>query len=312
MRVFTVREEGRLLEYLFKALKETPKTRVRQCLKFRSVLVNDRVTTRFDHPLVPGDKISLLSLKEARPAAKPQGDITVVFEDDAIIVIDKPPGLLTVATETVATRTAFYLTNQYVCEADAARTGKGHRREGKPIRRKTIFIVHRLDRDASGLLVFAKDLETKQKLQTGWKEVRKKYYAVVEGTPKEPSGEITSFLRENKLLSVYSTPNARDAKLSTTRYRTLRSGPHYALLEVALETGRKHQIRVHLSEMGHPIIGDKRYGSKTDPAGRLGLHACSLALSHPVSGQAMVFESPLPSSFEQVLGKNFAGPSGTC
>lgn len=301
MRVLTVQENGCLLEYLFKRLKETPKTRVRQCLKFRSILVNDHVTTRFDHPLIPGDKVCVLTLKEARPAAKPQGDIAVIFEDDTIIVIDKPSGLLTVATETVATRTAFYLTNQYVCEADAARLKKGHCRVDKPLRRKTIFIVHRLDKDASGLLVFAKDLKTKQKLQSGWKEVRKKYYAVVEGTPEKPSGAITSFLRENKLLSVYSTPHAQGAKLSTTRYQTLRASLHYALLEVALETGRKHQIRVHLSEMGHPIIGDKRYGAKTNPAGRLGLHACTLALSHPVSGQEMIFESPLPSSFEQVF-----------
>lgn len=304
MRTFSVEEDARLLDYLFKVLKDATKTSVRQCLKHRSVLVNDKVTTRFDQPLMPGDKVSVLTLKEARPAAKPQGDIKVVYEDDAIIVIDKPAGLLTVATETVSERTAFYLTNRYVCEADAARLKKKSFREGRPLRKKTIFIVHRLDREASGLLVFAKDLETKQKLQSGWKNVQKKYYAVVEGTPKEPSGTVTSFLRENKLLSVYSTPNAHDAKLSTTRYRTLRSSSHYSLLEVALETGRKHQIRVHLSEMGHPIIGDGRYGRKTDPAGRLGLHAFRLELSHPVSGKPLVFESPLPPLFEQVLKKD--------
>ena len=304
MRTFSVEQDAPLLEYLFKVLKDTTKTNVRQCLKHRSVLVNGQVTTQFDHPLVPGDKVGVLSLKESRPVLKPEGGIAVVFEDDAIIVIDKPSGLLTVATETVATRTAFYLTNQYVGEADAARLKKEYHRDGKPVRKKTIFIVHRLDKDASGLLVFAKDLETKQKLQLGWKEVQKKYYAVVEGTPREASGTITSYLRENKLLSVYSTPDAHDAKLSTTRYRTLRSSLHYALLEVALETGRKHQIRVHLSERGHPIIGDGRYGSKTDPAGRLGLHAFHLALAHPISGKEIVFESPLPPVFDQVLKKD--------
>jgi len=304
MRVLAVQEHGLLLEFLFKAMKETPKTRVRQCLKHRSVLVNDKVTTRFDHSLAPGDKVSVLTLKEARPALKPQAGITVVFEDDAIIVIEKPAGLLTIATETVAKQTAFYLTNQYVCEAGAARSRKEDRREGAPPLKKMIFIVHRLDREASGLLVFAKGAEVKQKLQDGWSDARKKYYALVEGVPKEIAGTITSYLRENKMLNVYSTPDAHDAKLSTTRYRTLRSSPHYSLLEVALETGRKHQIRVHLSEMDHPIVGDERYGSKTDPAGRLGLHAFYLSLAHPVSGKELVFESPLPPVFEQVLKKD--------
>lgn len=303
MRTFSVEEDARLLDYLFKVLKDTTKTNVRQCLKHRSVLVNGKVTTQFDQPLMTGDKVSVLSLKESRPAVKPKAGITVVFEDDAIIVIEKPAGLLTIATETVAKQTAFYLTNQYVCEAQAACSRKEDRREGVAPLKKLIFIVHRLDREASGLLLFAKNAEVKQKLQAGWSDARKKYYAVVEGVPKEASGTITSYLRENKMLNVYSTPDPYDAKLSTTRYRMLRSGPGYALLEVELETGRKHQIRVHLSEMGHPIIGDERYGSKTDPAGRLGLHAFHLVFSHPVSGKEMVFESPLPLSFEQVLKK---------
>ena len=233
-------------------------------------------------------------------------NLRVLHEDRDILVIDKPAGLLTIATETVAKQTAFYLTNQYVCESETARSRKEDRREGASSLKKMIFIVHRLDREASGLLVFAKNAEVKQKLQAGWSDTRKKYYAVVEGVPKEASGTITSFLRENKMLNVYSTRDAHDAKLSTTRYRMLRSGPRYALLEVALETGRKHQIRVHLSEMGNPIIGDERYGSKADPAGRLGLHAFHLALSHPVSGKEMVFETPLPPLFEQVLKKDLA------
>ncbi|MBU9889148.1 MAG: RluA family pseudouridine synthase [Candidatus Omnitrophica bacterium] len=307
MRVLTVRETGRLLEYLFQTLQEAPKTRIRRALKLRAVRVNGQVTTRFDHPLVPGDKVGLLSLKESRPAAKPQGDVQVVHEDDAIIVIEKPAGLLTVSTETVSERTAFYLTNRYVNEKNMGRPKRERFCGGRPPRKKTIFVVHRLDREASGLLVFAKDLETKQKLQSGWKHVQKKYYAVVEGIPEEPSGTITSFLRENKRLSVYSASNERDAKLSTTHYRTLRSSPHYALLEIALETGRKHQIRVHLSERGHPIVGDDRYGSGADPAGRLGLHAFRLELRHPVTGEAKVFEIPLPAELDRVLKKDNAG-----
>ena len=131
----------------------------------------------------------------------------------------------------------------------------------------------------------------------------------MEGTPKEPRGTITSFLRENKTLKVYSTKNAENSKLSTTHYRVLRTSPHYSLLEVELKTGRKHQIRVHLSDLGHPIIGDDLYGSKTDPAGRLALHAYYLAFKHPVNGREMIFQIPLPENFDRALASDL--PSST-
>lgn len=310
MRTLIVSEKGKLLDYLFKAFHDTKKTRIRECLKFRAVSVNGAVTTRFDHALFPGDKVEILSLKEAKPSARPKFGIKIVFEDDLIIVIEKPAGLLTVATETIGTQTAFYATNDYVGMAEAERLRQGRFPHGNAARKKQIFIVHRLDREASGLLVFAKNAEVKESLQSGWKSVQKKYFAVVEGIPEQASGTRTSFLRENKFLKVYSTPKTENAKLSTTHYRVLRSSPHYSLLEVELETGRKHQIRVHLSEMGHPITGDERYGSRTDPAGRLALHACYLAFSHPGSGKEMIFHSALPDSFQRILkaDENSANP----
>ena len=304
MRTLKVQEPGQLLDYLFKTLKDTKKTRIRQSLKFGSISVNGKAITRFDHPLIPGDKVCILTAKEARPALAPQFGVEVVFEDDAIIVINKPSGLLTIATETEAMQTAFYATNEYVCESEAEKH-KGDRHFGeRAALKKRIFIVHRLDRDASGLLVFAKNAEIKGLLQSGWQNVTKKYYAVVEGIPKEKSGTIKSSLRENKFLKVYSDPKAQDAKPSITHYQVLQSGGHYSLVEVELETGRKHQISVHLSEMGHPIAGDERYGSKTDPAGRLALHAFYLSLPHPVSGELKVFQSALPGAFEQILRKD--------
>ncbi|MDD5672445.1 MAG: RNA pseudouridine synthase, partial [Candidatus Omnitrophica bacterium] len=194
----------------------------------------------------------------------------------------------------------------YLLEANHRRLGKGGYGRNMPVRKKRVFIVHRIDKDASGLLVFAKSEDVKHSLQSGWKNVKKKYFAVVAGIPKEKSGSVTSFLRENKALNVYTADRADDAKLSTTRFRVLRSSAHYSLLEIELETGRKHQIRVHLADLGHPIAGDERYGCKTNPAGRLALHACELALIHPVSGKRMVFHSAMPDSFDQILKKDKA------
>lgn len=307
MRTFTVDEKGCLLDYLFKVLADTKKTRVRQFLKFQTVSVNGAVTTRFDYVLQPGDQVCVRTAKDpavASAAAPPKFGIEIVFEDPAVLVIHKPSGLLTIATDRVATKTAFYALHEYLIEAQRQRFGKGGAGRSVPGRKKLIFIVHRIDKDASGLLVFAKNEEVKHSLQSGWKNVKKKYFAVVEGIPKEKSGSVTSFLRENKALNVYTANRADDAKLSTTRYRALRSSAHYSLLEIELDTGRKHQIRVHLADLGHPIAGDERYGCKTNPAGRLALHACELAFVHPVSGKRMVFHSPMPDSFDQILKKD--------
>ncbi len=217
--------------------------------------------------------------------------VNVVYEDNDIVVINKPAGLLTVATDKIRSKTAIHELNDYL--------NVGNRRKVKEV-----FVVHRLDRDASGLLVFARNQEIKHLLQDNWEKVEKRYYAVVEGKPKQDSGTISSYLRENKAMRVYSTEKAKeasDAKLSVTRYKILQSNGRYSLIEVILQTGRKHQIRVHLSDIRTPIIGDDRYGAKTNPAGRLGLHAYYLKLHHPRTGKQMVFETPLPDPLKSIL-----------
>jgi 23S rRNA pseudouridine1911/1915/1917 synthase len=167
--------------------------------------------------------------------------------------------------------------------------------------RERIFIVHRLDRDTSGLIVFAKNEKVKRTLQEGWKEVEKRYYALVEGTPLRKEGVIRSRLSETKSLKVYIDRHADGAKLSTTKYRVVKTGREYSLLDIILETGRKNQIRVHLSDIGHPVAGDKKYGAKTDPLGRLGLHSYRLMFKHPVSGAPLRFESKLPRRFDRLI-----------
>ncbi len=298
MRTLEVREKSELLPYLFKVLADTKKTRVRQALKLGSVSVNGRVITQFNHALRPGDKISI---DRPSPAARPTGplfDIKIIYEDESILVADKPSGLLTIATEKIQRHTAFYAVSQYLKDSTP------HRREERdPLSRKNLFLVHRLDKDTSGLIVFAKSAAAKDHLQAQWKEkgVRKKYFAVVEGAPKEKTGTLRSFLRENKFFRVHVTKWEAAGKEAVTHYAVLRSTELYSLLEVSIETGRKHQIRVHFSEMGHPLAGDSMYGAKTSPAGRLALHASELIFRHPASGKKVRFESPLPDILKKLV-----------
>lgn len=210
----------------------------------------------------------------------PKG-ITILFEDHDIIVIDKPSGLLTVSTERVKDKTAYFKLTDYV-------------RKGNPSSKNRVFIVHRLDKDTSGLLVFAKNEAAKTYLQEHWQEFRKKYFAVVSGQLKSTSGVISSYLAENTSHRMYSVEDPKKGKLAKTEYTLIRASRYNSLLEISLHTGRKNQIRVHLSELGHPIIGDKKYGYEGKGAKRLALHATSLHFTHPVSKEEMSFETEIP------------------
>jgi RluA family pseudouridine synthase len=212
------------------------------------------------------------------------GGLAIIYEDRDLLVVDKPAGLLTMATETVRERTVYWLATDYV-------------RRGFPGSSKRVFIVHRLDRDTSGVLVFAKTPEAKNALQDHWDEVEKTYLAVAHGLFAEPEGTISSYLAENRAQVVYSTPDSAHGKLSHTAYRVLREGNGLSLLEIRLLTGRKNQIRVHLADRGHPVLGDSKYGRADDGCKRLALHARTLVLNHPTTGQRLTFETPAPVHF---------------
>ncbi len=290
MKVFVVAEKDRLLEYLLKVMPEYKRNKVKSFLLFKSVAINGITRTKHDHFLSPGDKVTVrTSEKEARQAAR-RYRIRIVYEDKDIFVIDKPAGLLTIATEKIKDRTAYYELTDYVKMADPF--GKGR-----------VFIVHRLDRDTSGLIVFARNEDVKRKLQDNWEKVEKRYLAVVDGVPVKASDTIRSNLIENKFHKVYSGPKTAESKHAVTRYKILRSNGKYSLLEIVLETGRKNQIRVHMADIGHPVAGDEKYGSSTDLVGRMGLHASYLAFDHPVTGKRMVFESALPDSISSIFHK---------
>ena len=279
--------DGLLLPWLLEALRPMNRTRVKQLLRHGQIAVNGTPTTRHDHPVHPGDRIAIAREGTATITPLAQAGIAVVFEDESLIVIDKPSGLLTVATDREKTDTAFA---RLLAHLEATKAGRP-------------FVVHRLDRETSGLLLFARRPEFRDALQQNWDAVTKAYLAVVEGTPRPPEGIIDNNLIEGKNLRVRTTrSDTDDARRAISRYRVVSTHGHYSLVEVELETGRKHQIRVHMAGLGCPVIGDKDYGAASDPARRLGLHAWKLAFDHPMSGKCVELESALPEVVRRVVG----------
>jgi RluA family pseudouridine synthase len=220
--------------------------------------------------------------------------LAVLYEDKDILVVNKPAGLLAVATEREKSRTAHSLLTDYI-------------RKGCGRCRKRLFVVHRLDRDTSGTLIFAKSEETKLRLQAQWKQTEKKYLAVVHGTCEKSSGTITTYLAEDKNYHVYSTSDSTKGKLSRTAYKVLTVAKGVSLLEVVLLTGRKNQIRVHLAGIGHPIVGDTKYGKEDAPQPRMALHARSISFKHPFSGKQITVESEVPVFFTTLMSRGQAG-----
>ena len=284
----TVENPDQLLPYLFANWPEAKRKQVRTWLKFQAVTVNGRPVSQFNHPLVRGDIVAIRADRFAIPKTVLPSGIKICFEDASIIVIDKPANLLSIATETEQEKTAYFQLTEYL-------------RRGNEMSRDRVWIVHRLDRETSGLMVFAKSPQAKAALQTGWEKAVKRYEAVVEGKLKSESGVLASDLDESHPLRVYSAPASESTRHAVTHYRVLARREWRTLVELTLETGRRHQIRVQLADAGCPIVGDEKYGAKSDPAKRLGLHACGLRFPHPETGREMKFESPTPKDLLRLV-----------
>ena len=261
---------------------------MRQWLKYGAVQVNGRSIIRSDHPLQTGDLVSIRAKGAVRAEGLlPQG-MKVLFEDASLIVIEKPENLLSMAHATERDKTAYaFLTD--------------HVRRGNPHSPERVWIVHRLDRETSGLMVFAKTEEAKRMLQAHWYKAEKRYLAVVEGNPPAAHGVLRSHLDEGSPFKVYSAPPSERTRHAVTHYRLIKRSATRTLIELTPETGRRNQIRVHLADAGCPIIGDRKYEARTNPARRLGLHASSLQFKHPSSGELLRFESPLPPDLAPLL-----------
>lgn len=282
IETYRVAEESPLMEFLLKSMPQRKRTSVKELLKHNQIAVNGVPVTQFDTPLKPGDEVKANLTREFRVFYHRR--LKIVYEDDDIIVVNKGYGLLSMGNDKVKDGTAYSILREYVKWSNPS---------------NKIFIVHRLDRDTSGLMMFAKNEEAKTTMQHNWSNMvlNRKYVAVVEGVPDPAEGTIKSYLAENSQHEVYSTDNPEEGKLAVTRFTTIAEGKGYALLEVELDTGRKNQIRVHLSENGHPISGDRRYGAETSPIHRLALHARTLRFVHPTTRKEMNFTTPIPASF---------------
>ena len=284
---FNVVNEAILIDFIMEKMHGISRNRAKALIVNRVVLVNNAITT---HPLTelkPGAVVQLDRSKHKH--AFHSKDLDIVYEDPYLLVIDKHPGLLSMSNNT-RQLTAQTVLNRYL------EKGGG---------RNTSHIVHRLDRDTSGLMVYAKDVQTQQTFVDGWQELvaDRRYIALVEGVFEKPQGCVRSWLTEDKRFITHSNPTDNGGKYAVTHYNVLMSSNGYSLVECVLETGRKNQIRVHMAELGHPVVGDAKYGSKNDPMRRLGLHAYMLCFTHPVTGKRLRFETPVPACFEKCLNE---------
>lgn len=277
-----VKQTADLMVFLLENLKGKSRDNIKSLLKHKQVQVNGMVQTQFNFALKAGDVIEFGTEKIA--VEKDCPGLTIMYEDAQIIVIDKHSGVLSISDEADNTLTAFKILSAHV-------------KRGHPDNK--LFVVHRLDRDTSGVMMFAKSPKIQKWLQDSWTEVvtERTYLALVEGVVKEPKGRISSYLKESSALMVYSSQDPSQGQLAITRYELYKQSKLHSLLKVNLETGRKNQIRVHLQEIGHSIVGDKKYGATTNPIGRLGLHAWILAFVHPVTKKPMRFETNIPRKF---------------
>ncbi|WP_339289670.1 RluA family pseudouridine synthase [Paenibacillus sp. FSL E2-0201] len=279
---FTVNEPSELLAFLLSHITGRGRNAIKSILSRGQVAVNGKVVTQHNFQLHPRQTVTIDQEKPVQVAE--MIGLTIVHEDDDLIIIQKDAGLLSIATAEENELTAYRQLTEHV-------------RISNPKNR--IFVVHRLDRDTSGVMMFAKSERIQQALQTTWKDTVKErsYVALVEGAVKRPEGTVSSWLKETSTLKMYSSPHEGDGLHAITHYKLLQANRHFSLLEVKLETGRKNQIRVHMADIGHPIAGDKKYGAETKTVGRLGLHARVLSFIHPTTGELMTFESPIPKTF---------------
>ena len=278
---WTVKEHTEVLEFLFKVMPSKSRNAVKGILKRGQVVVNDKPTTQFDDALEPGDLVQIRD-RVASASVKLKG-LKILHEDDDLIVIDKESGLLSMGSKQERQMTAYRQLMEYVQSIHP---------------NNRVFIVHRLDRDTSGVMIFARSKMIQQRLQKAWTEAvqERSYIALVEGVMKK-DGTITSWLTEDKTFMMHSSPKPNHGQKAITHYKVLKTNRKFSLLKVNLDTGRKNQIRVHMQDLGHPIVGDKKYGSEVNSINRLGLHANAIKFKHPTSGKVMRFESEVPASF---------------
>ena len=274
-------QDGPILELMLAHFDGATRTGVRKWLKHGAIFLDGRPVTRADTPVAAGQCVEYR--KAAAPPSGPEPPVPIVFEDRHLLVADKPPGLLTHGPRGTPGTSLYALLRAHVQTRTAGL--------------QELWVVHRLDREVSGLVVFARSELTQQRLKANWPQTRKRYAALVEGRPPAASGTVRTYLKEGASQKMFVTDDPKGSKLAVTHYRLEKTLGAFSLLEIDIETGRKNQIRVHLSHLGCPVVGDRRYGADAAVVRRIRLHARFLALAHPVTGRELSFVSPLPPGF---------------
>lgn len=282
--VITVKENAPLLEYLINNVSES-RSKLKATLQGRGIAVNGRMVTQFDYQLKAGDKI-IISRHKKQNQFKSRY-VKIVYEDRWLVVVEKNIGILSMAAGHSSLNVKSVLDDYFLKSRQKCRA----------------HVVHRLDRDTSGLMVYAKDIETEQILEHNWHQIvyDRRYVAVVSGEMEQDNGTIANWLKDNKAYITYSSPTDNGGKYAVTHFQVLNRTTEHSLVEYKLETGRKNQIRVHSADMGHPVCGDVKYGNGDDPLHRLCLHAYMLCFTHPVTGEPIEFSTPIPTAFRSLF-----------
>lgn len=282
---YTVHKPGLLLDWLLENVKSQSSSKIKATLKGRGIKVDNKTITRYDYQLRPGMNVSVSKTK--RNDNFKSRYVKIVYEDKYLVVIEKNIGILSMAAghSTLNVKTVlddYFNRSRQRCQA---------------------HVVHRLDRDTSGLMIYAKDKNTAMALENNWHHnvYNRRYVAVVSGEMENDEGTVSNWLKDNKAFVTFSSPEDNGGKYAVTHYRTLQRTVNHSLVEFQLETGRKNQIRVHTADMGHPVCGDVKYGNGDDPCHRLCLHAYILCFFHPVTRAKMEFETPIPTQFRHLF-----------
>ncbi|MDR1092174.1 MAG: RluA family pseudouridine synthase [Prevotella sp.] len=278
---------GPLLDFLIEKQVRKSRNAIKSLLAHKQIKVNGKLITQFDFELNKDDGVAVMKFDQSRKEKKMKG-LKIVFEDEDLIIVDKEAGFLSVSTDKEKTRTVYSLLNEYV------------KKQNKNAR---VFVLHRLDREVSGLLIFARSAELQDIFQKNWDNLVKKYLytGVVEGIPAKEEETLVSWLSENKNYVMMSSPYDNGGLKSVSHYKVLKSAGHYSLLQFDLETRRKNQIRVQMRQIGCPVVGDKKYGASKNPIKRIALHAGELQLKHPATGELLEFKSSTPKVMQQLL-----------
>ena len=280
-----VREPQELMEFMLKQMSGISRNRVKDLLSGHAVTVDRKLVTQYNHMLKVGEMVRISRHKRSTELISKH--LKIVYEDKDIIVIEKATGILSMASSP----------NQFCVKTILDEYF--HKRQFKC----TAHVVHRLDRETSGLMIYAKSMEIEQILEKNWHDIvyDRRYVAVLCGSMEQEGGTVHSWLKDNKAYITYSSPTDNGGKEAITHYHRLQRNKDYSLVEMRLETGRKNQIRVHMNDLGYPIVGDTKYGNGRNPIGRLALHAYRLYFYHPRTGEQMKFETPFPTIFNNIF-----------